>query len=162
MPRARWPKRPAADRQPARACRPGGSRACRAACGAAPRPRSGLADGHRPRSNWMFRNWMRSAAAAASSLWLLAADGACTTACSRPAAAGVAMPRARPGPGGFSSAGAMRTPETLPGPNRKSPVKPKRETPKGNEKAGGSARARRLRAPGRAGRKPAANPAASR
>ena len=64
-------------------------------------------------SRWMDHPWMKSAAAAA--IVALVAGGSFAVYSRMPKAAFVAMPRVGAS-GGFSSAGAIRTPKTLDGP----------------------------------------------
>jgi hypothetical protein len=62
-------------------------------------------------------NWMRAAAAAAI-VFVVVGGGWGVYSRVQPGQAGkvIVMPQRMPGSGGFSGAGAMRTPETLPGP----------------------------------------------
>ncbi len=76
-------------------------------------------------------SWMRTAAAAAIVFVIAGGGWGVYTHVQRVQPARViAMPARMPAAGGFSSAGAMRTPETLPGPMAPKPVKPKPAQPK--------------------------------
>lgn len=93
--------------------------------------------GMNPQSDRMIRDWMRTAAAAAI-VFVVAGGGwsvythVQNVQQGQPARV-VIMPRVIQ-PGGFSGAGAVRTPQTLPGPTVIEPVKPKPVPPKGSKK----------------------------
>jgi hypothetical protein len=92
----------------------------------------------KPQSAWMIRDWMRTAAAAAI-VFVVAGGGwgvythVQIVQQGQPAKI-IAIPRVIQ-PGGFSGAGAMRTPQTLPGPTATSPVKQQPAPPKVTKKS---------------------------
>jgi hypothetical protein len=73
-----------------------------------------------PTTSWLGRDWMRSAAAA--TIVLVVAGGGWGIYTHVQPARGIAAPPRVAAPAGFSSAGAMRTPQTLNGPVVKHPV----------------------------------------
>ncbi len=120
--------------------------------------------GLNPQSDWMIRDWMRTAAAAAI-VFVVAGGGWGVYTHVQNAQQGqpakvIIMPRVMQ-PGGFSGAGAMRTPQTLPGPAAIEPVKPKPAPPKGSKKPAARP-AHSAGAQAAPAAMPAAKPAASR
>lgn len=92
----------------------------------------------KPQSDWLIRDWARTAAAAAIVFVVAGGGWGVYTHVQNPQQGQpvkvIVMPRAFE-PGGFSGAGAMRTPQTLPGPTVISPVKQPPALPKGTKKS---------------------------
>ncbi|MGB7266962.1 MAG: hypothetical protein WBC92_15715 [Terracidiphilus sp.] len=109
--------------------------------------------------------WMRTAAAAAI-VFVVAGGGwgVYTHVQQVQPARVIVMPARMPAAGGFSSAGAMRTPDTLPGPTAPKPVKPKPALRDKTKKPAGRAVSAGSAGNGHAAPlvKPALQPAASR
>jgi hypothetical protein len=110
------------------------------------------------------RGWMRTAAAAAIVFVVVGGGWGVYSRVERSQPVKViVMPSRMPAAGGFSSAGAMRTPETLPGPVVIHPIKARSAQPRKNKKPVTSVRPARV-ASGKAaaGVKPAAQNSASK
>ena len=112
------------------------------------------------RSDWMRSAWMRSAAAAAI-VFVVAGGGwgIYSRVAPAPQARGIALPHVA-APGGFSGAGAMRTPQTLNGPTVAHPavVRPAPQATKPAAKAAAKSNQASPRARSTTAKKAAAQP----